>query len=105
MEFCPKCGTVMFPQGDCFECKKCGYKLDITKESMSKYEISEKVKSSDNVIITGDDIQTLPKTKVKCSKCGNNEAYWRLRQTRSADESETRFLRCTKCGHTWREYD
>ena len=60
MEFCPKCGTVMFPQGDCFECKKCGYKLDITKESMSKYEISENVKSSDNVIITGDDIQTLP---------------------------------------------
>ncbi len=24
MEFCPKCGTVMFPKGDCFQCS-CGY--------------------------------------------------------------------------------
>jgi DNA-directed RNA polymerase, subunit M (EC 2.7.7.6) len=24
MEFCPKCGTVMFPQDDKFQCK-CGY--------------------------------------------------------------------------------
>ncbi|HNS26436.1 MAG TPA: transcription factor S, partial [Methanobacteriaceae archaeon] len=28
-----------------------------------------------------------------------------LQQTRRADESETRFLRCTACGYTWREYD
>ncbi|HID27364.1 MAG TPA: transcription factor S, partial [Methanosarcinales archaeon] len=26
-------------------------------------------------------------------------------QLRSADESETRFFRCTECGKTWREYD
>ncbi|MCK4973458.1 MAG: transcription factor S, partial [Candidatus Heimdallarchaeota archaeon] len=26
-------------------------------------------------------------------------------QTRSADESPTRFFRCTACGETWREYD
>ncbi|PJB94591.1 transcription factor S, partial [Candidatus Pacearchaeota archaeon CG_4_9_14_0_8_um_filter_35_24] len=24
--------------------------------------------------------------------------------TRAADESETKFYRCTKCDHTWREY-
>jgi len=105
MEFCPKCGTVMFPKGDCFECKNCGYTKEMTKESVSQYEVSEKVDAKETVIVTSDNIQTLPKTKVKCAKCGNNEAYWRLRQTRSADESETRFLRCTKCGHTWREYD
>ncbi|MRR35944.1 transcription factor S, partial [bacterium] len=32
-------------------------------------------------------------------------AYWWLRQLRSADESEVRFFRCTKCSRTWREYD
>ena len=32
MEFCPECGTVMFPQDECFNCKKCGYKRKITKE-------------------------------------------------------------------------
>jgi DNA-directed RNA polymerase subunit M len=26
-------------------------------------------------------------------------------QTRRADESATQFFRCTKCGHTWREYE
>jgi DNA-directed RNA polymerase subunit M len=25
-------------------------------------------------------------------------------QTRSIDESMTQFYRCTKCGHTWRDY-
>ncbi|MDP6459515.1 MAG: transcription factor S, partial [Candidatus Hydrothermarchaeota archaeon] len=29
---------------------------------------------------------------------------WWLLQTRKADESETRFYRCTKCKFTWREY-
>ncbi|MDD5025512.1 MAG: transcription factor S, partial [Methanoregula sp.] len=24
---------------------------------------------------------------------------------RAADESEVRFFRCTKCDHTWRQYD
>ncbi|HML06184.1 MAG TPA: transcription factor S [Methanobacterium sp.] len=104
MEFCPKCGTVMFPKDNCFECK-CGYKKDITKEEKSKYEISEKVDAKENVIVKGEDVKTLPSTRAICPKCGNKEAYWWLQQTRRADESETRFLRCTKCGQTWREYD
>ncbi|MCJ2562923.1 MAG: transcription factor S, partial [Candidatus Thermoplasmatota archaeon] len=29
---------------------------------------------------------------------------WQLRQTRAADEPETRIYRCTKCSHTWREF-
>jgi DNA-directed RNA polymerase subunit M len=47
---------------------------------------------------------TLPKTAEQCPKCGNGEAYWVLRQTRGADEPETRIFECTKCGHKWREY-
>ncbi|MEM0290915.1 MAG: transcription factor S, partial [Thermoplasmata archaeon] len=31
-------------------------------------------------------------------------AYWMLKQTRAADEPETRFYICTKCGYRWREY-
>ena len=50
-------------------------------------------------------IETLPTANVGCEKCGNNEAvFWEL-QTRSADESATRFFRCTECQQTWREYD
>ncbi len=47
---------------------------------------------------------TLPKTDEVCPKCGNGEAYWVLRQTRGADEPETRIFECTRCGHKWREY-
>jgi len=47
----------------------------------------------------------LPTTNSRCPECGNNIAYWWLRQLRSADESEVRFFRCTKCSRTWREYD
>jgi DNA-directed RNA polymerase subunit M len=45
-----------------------------------------------------------PKVKIICEKCGNNAAYFWTQQTRAADEPETRFFKCTKCKHTWREY-
>jgi DNA-directed RNA polymerase subunit M len=46
----------------------------------------------------------LPKTVVECTKCGHNEAFWVLRQTRAADEPETKIYRCVKCSHSCREY-
>ncbi|KZX15693.1 transcription factor S-II [Methanobrevibacter cuticularis] len=104
MEFCPKCGAMMLPQGDKFKCK-CGHSQNLTKNDVDQYEISEKVDAKDTVIMKGEDIDTLPTTKAICSKCGHERAYWWLQQTRSADEAETRFLRCMKCKHTWREYD
>jgi DNA-directed RNA polymerase subunit M len=33
----------------------------------------------------------LPITKALCVKCGNNKAYWIIRQMRSSDEPESRF--------------
>ena len=56
------------------------------------------------VIEENEDMSVLPKTNVRCPKCGNNEAYWILLQTRAADEPETRIYTCTKCGYRWREY-
>jgi transcription factor S len=104
MEFCPKCGTMLFPKDNSFKCG-CGYQKKITPESLSDYEVSEKLETRENVIVTDDNIKTLPTTKAICPKCQNREAFWWLQQTRRADESETRFLRCSKCGYTWREYD
>ena len=104
MEFCPKCGAMMLPNGDKFQCK-CGYTKSLTEEDVNQYAVNEKVDAQENVIMKGEDIKTLPTTKVTCPKCGNEKASWWLQQTRSADEAETRFLRCLKCKHTWREYD
>ncbi len=82
-------------------CKRCGYKKE--KEKKEKKVIVKKREEKEFAIIE-DNISLLPKTRVICPKCGNNEAYWILRQTRAADEPETRIYTCTKCNHKWREY-
>jgi len=103
VEFCPKCKSIMIYQGDKAVCRKCGYE----KEADDDFDLVITTKRSEEEIpvIEGDNIKTLPTTNVICPQCGNNEAYWWLRQLRAADESEVRFFRCTKCGKTWREYD
>ncbi len=99
--FCPKCKSIMFPVEGELQCRRCGYNRSIKDEDGQS--IKEEANQQDMVVI--DELNdTLPKTKVRCSKCGYNEAYWILRQTRSADEPETRIYRCVKCAHSWREY-
>ncbi|NIQ07253.1 MAG: transcription factor S [Candidatus Korarchaeota archaeon] len=39
-----------------------------------------------------------------CPKCGHEGVWVVTRQTRSADEPETRIYHCPECGTGWREY-
>lgn len=49
-------------------------------------------------------LTTLPTIQVECPRCGNNTVnVWQV-QTRGSDESSTQFLRCIRCGYTYREY-
>lgn len=100
--FCPKCKTLMFPSGGEWLCKKCGHTGD-TDGKGNKKIITKRTKDKVMMVIEGN-LDILPKTKVECPKCGHNEAYWVLRQTRAADEPETRIYRCVKCEKSWREY-
>lgn len=104
MEFCPNCGGMMLPNEGKISCKRCGYEKGLSGAEDS-YKEKQKVKSEENIIIKGEEVNTLPTTIVKCPKCGHTKAAWWLQQTRSADEAETRFLQCLNCKHTWREYD
>ena len=45
-----------------------------------------------------------PVVTTTCPKCGNDQAHYWSAQMCAGDEAETRFFRCTKCKHTWREY-
>ncbi|MHC1624505.1 MAG: transcription factor S [Methermicoccaceae archaeon] len=104
MKFCPKCKSIMIPdKNGNMVCRKCGYMEGdeggpamVSRVEIEEHEIS---------VLEDDEGVGLPTIKVQCPECGNNLAYWWLRQLRSADESEVRFFRCTKCGKTWREYD
>lgn len=45
-----------------------------------------------------------PIVEMQCKKCDSMEAEtWEI-QTRSSDEPPTKFFKCTKCKHTWRDY-
>lgn len=97
--FCPKCKSLMFPKNGKLVCKRCSTEKEITRMPNVKYLPKEK----ELKIISPEDEQTLPKTRVLCSKCSNTEAMWFIRQMRASDEPETKFYICTKCKYTWRE--
>jgi DNA-directed RNA polymerase subunit M len=113
---CPKCKSMMIKTGSRYRCqsKGCGHEAqecDLNVVEMNHKETTNKVYESkvaaENkgmMILDNKAAPTLPVDKVECPKCHHNEAYWVLRQTRAADEPETKIYRCTKCEHSWREY-
>ncbi len=100
--FCRNCGAILRPQkkedGSSIMGCSCGFTT--TKSE----KIVEKVSSDNSVDIVEKDEELLPKTAADCQKCKNQEAYYWLLQTRAGDEPETKFLKCTKCEHVWRDY-
>ncbi len=101
MEFCPKCGSVIMLGVKGAACANCNYK----PKGKVKIESSEKIESAVRVaVIDEKKINTYPVVEIKCKKCKNDKAYFWTLQTRSSDESETKFYRCVKCENTWRVY-
>lgn len=102
--FCPKCGSILVPKirnkKKIIECS-CGYK----ENDISKIEtLKEVVKPQKEVEVVDEEVEIYPETDEKCSECGHDKAYFWTVQTRAGDESETKFLKCKKCKHTWRDY-
>lgn len=93
---------MMHADGDTWVCGSCGHEQ--SGGDSDDYVITEGQEESE-VIESGEESSGLPTTEVTCPKCSNDRAQWYLQQIRSADESETRFLICTECGHKWREDD
>lgn len=103
MMFCPKCGALLMPKKNknILTCS-CGY---ANKEKVS-IKLSEEIEQKNKIEVMdqNDDLKTLPLTDSECPKCGHEKARFWTTQTRSADEAETKFLRCEKCGNVWRDY-
>ncbi|MDD3398342.1 MAG: transcription factor S [Candidatus Methanomethylophilaceae archaeon] len=97
--FCPECGSLMFPRDGVYGCSRCNCQKEI---GTAQCFVTD-AKSKETVVIN-DSVATLPKTRILCPECGHKEAFFVLRQTRSADEPETRIYRCCKCNASWREY-
>jgi len=101
MQFCPKCGAVLVQKTKNFGCPRCSYTTKNKVDLKIKEDMNEQQEVS---VIKDKDVDTLPTVYAVCKKCKNTEAYFWALQTRSSDEPETKFYRCTKCQHTWREY-
>jgi len=100
MEFCPKCGAVLIEKRKNYGCARCNYS---TKEKV-KLKTSEKVDAKSEIPVITKDTNTMPVVNEKCKKCSHEKAYFWTIQTRAGDEAETKFFKCVKCDHTWREY-
>jgi DNA-directed RNA polymerase subunit M len=110
MKFCPNDRSLLLParKGDktVLRCPKCGYEEEVSQGVKNVYQSKTAVESKNPVIVVAENTVNLPKVKTRgCPKCGHDEAYFWVQQTRAADEPPTRFYRCTKCGYTWREYE
>jgi DNA-directed RNA polymerase subunit M len=100
--FCPKCGALQRPKDGRLCCTRCGCESDIGAQDQKT--VTTRATRKEVVVLEGD-VNVLPTTReCECPKCQNREAYWIIRQTRAADEPETRIYECTKCHTRWREY-
>lgn len=115
LKFCPKCRGLMRPAkigGTMYlVCTRCGHRVEAaSKEDLTAYSRAVKVQRTPRDKILVIDSTELPQTAslvrggVSCPKCGHDEVYAWMMQTRSADEPPTRFYRCARCKYTWREY-
>jgi|SRR3989338_1501931 len=104
MEFCPKCGAILIEKRKNAGCPRCNY----SAKGKIKIKSSEKIIPSLNKkplsVVKEKDTEILPRVHEKCKKCSHPESFFWTVQTRSGDEAETKFFKCVKCSHTWREY-
>lgn len=101
MEFCERCGRLIVVKDGKAVCAGCGYR----PKKKPKIEVSEKIEKKEAIaIINEKDENVYPEVQIECPKCKNKKAYFWTTQTRAADESETKFYKCTKCDYTWRRY-
>lgn len=101
--FCPTCKRLMRPDkaAGAWVCPSCGTR---TKMGQGR-QVGRSDPTGRTMAVVEEKLgATLPTAEEECPKCGNARAYWVLRQTRGADEPETRIFECTACGHKWREY-
>jgi len=112
MEFCPECGCRLEPKKTqdavVLACTKCNYvKSPENSRAQAKVVKSFVPKSQPFLVVISEEdqkVKTMPTIHMKCEKCDNTTVYiWQV-QTRGGDEASTQFMRCTKCGHTFREY-
>jgi len=97
---------MMRAEGDVMKCASCGHE-EPKDEALAESFVSTEAQDDSDVIETEEDanFEGKPTAAEECPECGNEEAWYTIKQTGSADEPPTRFFKCTECGHRWRGYN
>lgn len=107
MQFCDECGSMMRAEDDVMVCTDpdCSGTASRDADREAAF-VSTESQSNAEVIETaeGDAFEGKPTAEVRCEECGNDTAWYTIKQTASADEPPTRFFKCTECGYRWRDY-
>jgi len=96
--FCDECGTLLqLPAvGRIMKCDLCGKSVDLN--SQTGRVITTKSKPKKKLLEIDSDAQAATVNEL-CAACGHEEMFFRTAQLRSADEGQTVFYECCKCGH------
>lgn len=78
----------------------CGF-----KDRDASATIKEVMAKTKDVEIIEKEEEPYPLVEAECAKCKHKKAYFWTIQTRASDEPETKFYKCEKCKHTWRDYN
>jgi DNA-directed RNA polymerase I subunit RPA12 len=109
-EFCVSCGSILplplsIDTSSEIECRVCNNKISVhqfdgitntTRIVFNSRDLIVKSKSNNNK--TNSSTSEGPIVERKCSKCGHDRQTFATLQTRSADEGQTVFYTCVKCG-------
>ena len=105
MHFCPVCGNLLLLEeslsGMKFSCSTCTYSHGIAKRYTNK--VKTKRKEMDDVLGGAEAWENVDKTSADCPYCGNDMAYFKQIQIRSADEPSTVFYKCVRCMKQWND--
>jgi len=104
MMFCPKCGSILLPNKDgtkvVMKCS-CGY----SNKQKEPIKIKEVINEKKIIETVEEEPEVHPLTdEAECPKCQHKKAYYWEVQTRASDEPATKFMKCAKCKHIWRDY-
>ena len=117
MDFCDVCDSLLKPKRIdgivvswcpiCKENRDGDAATTISVENEARKEI-ENDPDRGKMLILEEEKRTVGRSSrdMYCNTCKSNQEveYWEI-QTRSADESPTRFFKCLNCEKQWREYD
>ncbi len=104
--FCQKCGSLLTPKkegGKRILACTCGFK-DTKVEETRITDIKKDERAVEVIDLDESETKALPLIEIKCPKCNHDKAHYWMVQTRASDEPETKFHKCEKCKHVWRDY-